>query len=132
VSKDRKPGGVFLDFSLTRKRILDDPGNIEAIHWSEDGRSIILGLENKFPAHLLEKLSTQSYHSLVRKLYYYGFHKKGGVYRHDLFVRGQPSSILPARQMSVSPSRPSPVRNSTSRRGPRYKIIKRKSARQSF
>lgn len=120
----------FLNFLLTRKRILDDPGNLEAMRWSEDGRSMFLALENEFPAHLLERLATKSYQSLVRRLYYFGFHKTGGVYHHDLFLRGQPSLILPVRRMSGSPSRLSP-RDSTPS-GPRYKVIKRKRTRQTF
>lgn len=122
---------IFLPFPLTRERILDDPRNREAMRWSEDGRSVVIALESKFPAYLLARLSTKSYHSLVRKLYYYGFHKVGGAYRHDLFIRGQPSSIQPARRMSHSPSLPSPLRHSTSRHGPRHKVIKRRRTRES-
>ncbi|CEJ62731.1 hypothetical protein PMG11_11222 [Penicillium brasilianum] len=119
------------DFIQSLSDILDDPRNTETLRWSEDERSIILAQANKFPAHLLAKLSTKSYHSLVRRLYYYGFRKIGGAYRHDLFIRGQPSSILPARQMSQSPSLPSPMHNSIPRSGPRYKVIKKRRARQS-
>ena len=46
---------------------------------------------------LLEKLSTKSYDSLIRRLYYYGFYKTGGAYHHDDFIRGQRSSIVPIR-----------------------------------
>ena len=101
------------------------------MRWSEDGRSVLIALESKFPPHLLTRLSTKSYHSLVRRLYYYGFRKARGAYHHDLFIRGQPSSIRPIRQMSHSPSLPSPLRNSTSQHGPRYKVIKRKRTRES-
>ncbi|KAJ5155701.1 hypothetical protein N7492_008504 [Penicillium capsulatum] len=106
------------------KRILDDARNKEAMRWSEDGRSFFLGLESKFPAHLHAELSTKSYQSLVRKLYYYGFHKTGGAYHHELFIRGQASSIKPARQMSHSPS--------PQQRRPRYKVIPRKRGRESI
>ncbi|KAJ5344062.1 uncharacterized protein N7506_003886 [Penicillium brevicompactum] len=44
---------TFIPLSLTRKRILDDPKNEEAMRWSEDGRSIFIALESKFPVHLL-------------------------------------------------------------------------------
>jgi hypothetical protein len=101
------------------------------MRWSEDGRSVLVALESKIPPHLLTKLSAKSYHSLVRRLYYYGFRKVRGAYHHDLFVRGQPSPIRPAREMSLSPSIPSPLPDSTSQRGPPYKIIKRKRARES-
>lgn len=101
------------------------------MRWSEDGRSILIALESKFPVHLLTCLSTKSYQSFVRRLYYYGFHKFGGAYRHESFIRGQPSSIRPTREMSHSPSLPSSLRNSTSQHGPRYKVIKRKRTRES-
>jgi hypothetical protein len=99
------------------------------MRWSDDGRSISLGLWNEFPVPLLEKLSTKSYDSLVRRLYYYGFHKTGGAYHHDDFVRGQPSSIVPIRHMSPSPSHRL-MRNSP-RSGPRIKVIPRKRPRES-
>ena len=101
------------------------------MRWSEDGRSVIIATESIFPAHLLSRLSTKSYASLIRRLYYYGFHKVGGAYRHDLFIRGQPSSIQPIRRMSYSASPPSSRQNGSSQRGPRYKVIKRKRARES-
>jgi hypothetical protein len=69
--------------------------------------------------------------SLIRRLYYYGFHKTGGDFYHGSFSRGQPSSIGPNQEMSHSPSRPSPPRNNASQRGPRYKVIKRKRPRES-
>lgn len=101
------------------------------MRWSEDGRSVLIATEGKFPAHLLSRLSTKSYASLIRRLYYYGFHKVGGVYRHDLFICGQPSSIQPNRRMSHGASPPSFRHNGSSQRGPRYKVIKRKRARDS-
>jgi hypothetical protein len=101
------------------------------MRWSEDGRSVLIAQETKFPPHLLTNLSTKSYHSLVRRLYYYGFRKIRGAYCHDLFVRGQPSAIQPVGRMSQSPSVPSPLRNNSSQRGPRYKIIKRKRTKES-
>ena len=100
------------------------------MRWSEDGRSVLIATESEFPAHLLSRLSTKGYASLIRRLYYYGFHKVGGVYRHDLFIRGQPSSIQPNRRMSYSAS-PSFRHYGNSQRGPRYKVIKRKRARES-
>jgi hypothetical protein len=115
---------------LTCESVLDDPKNGEVMRWSEDGQSVSIAPESTFPAHLLPILNTKSYQSLVRRLYYYGFHKVGGAYHHDSFLRGQPSSIRPTRETSGSPSLPSPLRNSTSQRGPRYKVIKRKRGRE--
>lgn len=101
------------------------------MRWSEDGRSFLIATESKFPARLLSQLSTKSYASLIRRLYYYGFHKVGGIYRHDLFIRNLPSSIQPTRRMSYSASPRSSRHNGSTQRGPRYKIIKRKRARES-
>ncbi|CRL29499.1 unnamed protein product [Penicillium camemberti] len=75
--------------------------------------------------------STKSYRSFVRRLYYYEFHRFGGAYRHETFIRGQPGSIQPTREMSHNPSFPSSLRNSTSQHGPRYMLIKRKRTRES-
>jgi hypothetical protein len=120
-----------LTCQLIRESVLDDPKNGEALRWSEDGQSVSIAPESTFPAHLLPRLNTKSYQSLVRRLYYYGFHKVGGAYHHGSFLRGQPSSIRPARETSSSPSLPSSLRNSTSQRGPRYKVIKRNRTRES-
>ncbi|KAJ5751473.1 uncharacterized protein N7511_008438 [Penicillium nucicola] len=114
------------DFIQILSDILDDSNNWEGMHWSEDGKSILIAQESKFPAHILAKLSTKSYQSLIRRLYYYGFHKTEGVYHHNSFIRGQPSSIRPTREMSQSPSLPSPLHKSASQCGPRYKVIKKK------
>lgn len=122
---------ILLNYPLTRERFLDDPKNEEVMRWSEDGRSVFIAPESKFPAHRLAKLSTKSYRSFVRRLYYHGFHKIEGAYYHDSFTRGQPSSIRPTLEMSHSPSLPSPIRENNSQRGPRYKIIKRKRTRES-
>ncbi|OGE49401.1 hypothetical protein PENARI_c021G00989 [Penicillium arizonense] len=119
------------DFIQSLSDVLDDPKNGEALRWSEDGQSVSIAPESTFPAHLLPRLNTKSYQSLVRRLYYYGFHKVGGAYHHGSFLRGQPSSIRPARETSGSPSLPSSLRNSTSQRGPRYKVIKRNRTRES-
>ncbi|OQE62928.1 hypothetical protein PENNAL_c0255G12030 [Penicillium nalgiovense] len=119
------------DFIQSLSEFLDDPKNEEVMRWSEDGRSVFIAPESKFPAHRLAKLSTKSYRSFVRRLYYHGFHKIEGAYYHDSFTRGQPSSIRPTLEMSHSPSLPSPIRENNSQRGPRYKIIKRKRTRES-
>jgi hypothetical protein len=94
----------------------------EAMRWSEDGHSVSIAPESKFSTHLLPRLNTISYQTLVRRLYYYGFRKTGGAYHHDFFVRSPPSSIRPATEMSGSPSIPSPLHNSTPQCGPRYKV----------
>lgn len=94
------------------------------MRWSENGQSFFVAPESKIPAHILSRMSSKSYQSLVRRLYYFGFRKVGGAFHHESFSRGQPSSIRPTREMSHSPSLPSPLSNSTSQRGPRYKIIK--------
>ncbi|KAJ5300092.1 hypothetical protein N7508_007335 [Penicillium antarcticum] len=119
------------DFIQGLSEILDDRNNSEVMRWSEDGKSVLIAQESKFPAHILAKMSTKSYQSLIRRLYYFGFHKTGGAYHHDFFIRGQPSSIRPIREMSYSPSLPSPLHKSTSQVGPRYKVIKRKRTRDS-
>lgn len=100
------------------------------MRWSENGQSVFVAPESKFPAHILSRMSSKSYQSLVRRLYYFGFRKVGGAFHHESFSRGQPSSIRPTREMSHSPSLPSPLSNSTSQRGPRYKIIKRRRTRE--
>lgn len=114
--------------------MLDDP-NVEAMRWSEDGRSIFLIPGEKFHADLLKKLSTESYDSLIRRLYRFGFHKIRGVdgaYHHDQFIRDQlkPSTIQTVWQTSLSPS-PASMCSITPRSGPRYKVIKRKRTRQN-
>ncbi|KAJ6034187.1 hypothetical protein N7499_003208 [Penicillium canescens] len=119
------------DFIQNLSEILDDPNSWEVMRWSEDGKSVLVGEESIFPPHMLAKMSTKSYQSLIRRLYYYGFHKIGGAYHHNSFIRGQPSSIRPAREMSHSPSLPSPLHKSSSQGGPRYKVIKRKRKRDS-
>ncbi|CAG7947987.1 unnamed protein product [Penicillium salamii] len=119
------------DFVQSLSEILDDPENGEVMRWSEDGHSVFIGPENKVPSHILEKMSTKSYQSLIRRLYYFGFRKIGGVYHHDSFIRGRPSSIQPTREMIHSPSLPSPTHNSSSQRGPRFKVIKRTRTRES-
>ncbi|CAG8879423.1 unnamed protein product [Penicillium salamii] len=118
------------DFIQSLSDILDDSTNGEAMRWSENGQSVFVAPESKFPAHILSRLSSKSYQSLVRRLYYFGFHKVGGAFHHESFSRGQPSSIRPTREMSHSPSLPSALPNSTSQRGPRYKIIKRRRTRE--
>ncbi|CAG8217668.1 unnamed protein product [Penicillium salamii] len=118
------------DFIQSLSDILDDSTNEEAMRWSENGQSVFVAPESKFPAHILSRMSSKSYQSLVRRLYYFGFHKVGGAFHHESFSRGQPSSIRPTREMSHSPSLPSPLSNSTSQRGPRYKIIKRRRTRE--
>ncbi|KAJ5202921.1 hypothetical protein N7449_005000 [Penicillium cf. viridicatum] len=119
------------DFIQSLSEILDDPMNRDAIRWSENGQTVYVALESKFPPHILKKLSTKSHQSLVRRLYYFGFHKTGGAFHHECFSRGQPSSIGPNQEMSHSPSRPSSLGNSASQRRPRYKVIKRKRVRES-
>ncbi|KAJ5559415.1 hypothetical protein N7513_001814 [Penicillium frequentans] len=114
------------DFIQSLSDILDDPANQKALRWSEDGLSVLFSQESAFPPHLLTQLSTKSYQSLIRRLYYYGFHKIGSAYRHNLFIRGQPSSIQPAPRTSHSSSTSPSRLDSASRAGPRYKIIKRK------
>jgi hypothetical protein len=101
------------------------------MRWSENGQSVFVAPENKFPAHILAKLSAKSHQSLIRRLYYFGFHKTGGDFHHESFSRGQPSSIGPKQEMSYSPSRPSPPHDNAFQRGPRYKVIKRKRPRES-
>ncbi|CAG8221704.1 unnamed protein product [Penicillium nalgiovense] len=118
------------DFIQNLSEILDDPKNEAVMRWSENGQSVFVAPESKFPAHILAKLSAKSHQSLIRRLYYYGFHKTGGDFHHESFSRGQPSSIGP-KMMSHSPSRPSPPHNNASERGPRYKVIKRKRPRES-
>ncbi|CAG7935625.1 unnamed protein product [Penicillium salamii] len=118
------------DFIQILSEILDDPINEEVMRWSENGQSVLVAPESKFPAHMLSRMSSKSYQSLVRRLYYFGFRKVGGAFHHESFSRGQPSSIRPTREMSHSPSLPSPLSNSTSQRGPRYKIIKRRRTRE--
>jgi hypothetical protein len=101
------------------------------MRWSEDGQSVFVAPESRFPTHILEKLSTKSHQSLVRRLYYCGFRKAGGDFHHESSCRGQPSSIGPKQEMSYSPWRPSPPHDNASQRGPRYKVIKRKRPRES-
>lgn len=113
---------------LTKASLLDDPSNQTALRWSEDGLSILFAKESAFPSHILSQLATKSFQSLIRRLYYFGFHKIGSAYRHTLFIRGQRSSIEPTCRSSHSPSISSPRLDDTSRAGPRYKIIKRKRA----
>ncbi|CRL30902.1 uncharacterized protein N7506_003878 [Penicillium brevicompactum] len=131
--KDARPGFRLhtSDFIQCLSEILDDPKNGDVMRWSENGQSVYVAPESKLPAHILTKMSTKSHQSLVRRLYYFGFHKTGGVFHHESFSRGQPSSIRPTRELSHSPSLPTPLRNSASQRGPRYKTIKRKRARES-
>ncbi|CAG7997199.1 unnamed protein product [Penicillium salamii] len=131
--KDARPGFRLhtSDFIQCLSEILDDPKNGDVMRWSENGQSVYVAPESKLPAHILTKMSTKSHQSLVRRLYYFGFHKTGGVFHHESFSRGQPSSIRPTRELSHSPSLPTPLRNSASQRGPRYKVIKRKRARES-
>ncbi|CAG8127607.1 unnamed protein product [Penicillium nalgiovense] len=119
------------DFIQNLSEILDDPKNEAVMRWSEDGQSVFVAPESRFPTHILEKLSTKSHPSLVRRLYYYGFRKSGGDFYHESFSRGQPSSIGPKQEMSYSPSHPSPSHDNTFQRGPRYKVIKRKHPRES-
>ncbi|KAJ5202937.1 hypothetical protein N7449_005016 [Penicillium cf. viridicatum] len=119
------------DFIQSLSEILDDPNNGDVIRWSENRQSVYVAPESEFSAHILAKMSTKSHQSLVRRLYYFGFHKTRGVFYHESFSRGQPSSIGPNQEMSHSRSRPTPLRNSASQRGPRYKVIKRKRARES-
>ncbi|CAG8243845.1 unnamed protein product [Penicillium nalgiovense] len=119
------------DFIQGLSEILDDPKNEAVMRWSEDGQSVFVAPESRFPTHILENLSTKSHQSLVRRLYYYGFRKAGGGFHHESFSRGQPSSIGPKQEMSYSPSRPSPPHDNAFQRGPRYKVIKRKHPRES-
>ncbi|CAG7949988.1 unnamed protein product [Penicillium salamii] len=119
------------DFIQILSETLDDPNNWEVMRWSEDGKSVLIAQESKFPAHILAKMTTKSYQSFIRRLYYYGFHKTRGAYHHSSFIRGQPSSIRPSREMSYSPSLPSPLHRSTSQGGPRYKVIKRRRTRDN-
>ncbi|CAG8029005.1 unnamed protein product [Penicillium nalgiovense] len=129
---DARPGPRLhaSDFIRNLSDILDDPKNEAVMRWPENGQSVFVTPESKFPAHILAKLSTKSHQSVIRRLYYYGFHKTGSDFHHESFSRGQPSSIGPNQKMSHSPSRPSPHHNA-SERGPRYKVIKRKRPRES-
>ncbi|KAJ6000935.1 hypothetical protein N7481_001344 [Penicillium waksmanii] len=111
---------------LTCTSILDEPANEEAMRWSEDGRSVWIAQESEIPPNILDQLSAKSYQSFIRRLYYHGFHKSGAVYHHDLFIRGQPSSIQPPRRVSYGLSASLPLPNSTPMHGPRYKIIKKR------
>ncbi|KAJ5264974.1 hypothetical protein N7505_007767, partial [Penicillium chrysogenum] len=117
------------NFIQSLSEILDDPENGEVMCWSEDGKSVSIAPESKCPANILTGIlarkSTKSYQSLIRRLYYFGFRKIGeDVYYYDSYVRGQPNSIRPTREMSGSPSHPSPPRGRQS--GPRYKIVKKR------
>ncbi|CAG8900093.1 unnamed protein product [Penicillium nalgiovense] len=80
------------DFIQNLSEILDDPNSWEVMRWSEDGKSVLIGEESIFPAHLLAKMSTKSYQSLIRRLYYYGFHKTGG-----------PTITIPSSVVSLAP-----------------------------
>ncbi|KAJ6163830.1 hypothetical protein N7497_003809 [Penicillium chrysogenum] len=115
------------DFIQNLSEILDDSKNEAKM-----GNLSSLPRESRFPTHILEKLSTKSHQSLVRRLYYYGFRKAGGDFYHESFSRGQPSSIGPKQEMSYSPSRPSHPHDNAFQRGPRYKVIKRKRPRVSI
>jgi hypothetical protein len=79
---------MLLPCELIYDRILDDPKNGEVIRWLENGQSVYVAPESKFPAHILEKMSTKSHQSLVRRLYYFGFRKIGGAFHHESFSRG--------------------------------------------
>ncbi|KAF3011296.1 hypothetical protein E8E15_002738 [Penicillium rubens] len=133
LESDARPGPRLhaSDFIQNLSEILDDPKNEAVMRWSENGQSVFVAPENKFPAHILAKLSAKSHQSLIRRLYYFGFHKTGGDFHHESFSRGQPSSIGPNQKMSHSPSRPSPPHSNASERGPRYKVIRRKRPRES-
>ncbi|CAG8052263.1 unnamed protein product [Penicillium nalgiovense] len=130
---DARPGPRLhtSDFIRNLSDILDDPKNEAVMRWPENGQSVFVTPESKFPAHILAKLSTKSHQSVIRRLYYYGFHKTGGDFHRESFSRGQPSSIGPNQKMSHSPSRPSPPHNNASEHGPLYKVIKRKRPRES-
>jgi hypothetical protein len=116
---------VLLHCELIYERILDDPKNGDVMRWLENGQFVYVAPEKKFPAHIVENMSTKSHQSLARRLYYFGFRKIGGAFHHESFIRGQPSSIGLNQEMSHSPARPSPLRNSASQRGPQYKVIKK-------
>ncbi|KAJ5575597.1 hypothetical protein N7535_002523 [Penicillium sp. DV-2018c] len=115
------------EFIHNLNEILEDPENSDVIRWSNNGKAIVITQESDLPPHILEKLATRSEQSFIRRLYYYGFHKTGGAFFHPQFSRGQPSSIRPTGN---SPSASS-LRKSTSRAGPRYKVIKTKRTRDS-
>lgn len=96
------------------------------MRWSEDGRSVLVGQESEFSPNILDQLDVRNYQHFIRRLYYYGFHKPGGAYHHDLFIRGEPSSIQPPARVSHGQSALSPVPNGGTMDRPRYKIIKKK------
>lgn len=98
------------------------------MRWSEDGRSVLVGQASEFSPNVLEQLSAKSYQQLIRRLYYYGFHKLGGAYHHNLFIRGEPSSIQPPERVSHGKSALSHVPNGETMHRPRYKIIKKKGS----
>ncbi|KAH2269124.1 hypothetical protein KXW02_002306 [Aspergillus fumigatus] len=118
-------GGPQLDFILNLHDILNEPSSNAAMHWSRDGRSFSLAEESEFPDHLLSRLSVVSYSSLIRRLYYYGFHKSRGSYYHERFIRGQPCPIRPGRAKSHDYL---PSANSACR--PRVKYIRRRRQRE--
>ncbi|PYH75441.1 hypothetical protein BO82DRAFT_396850 [Aspergillus uvarum CBS 121591] len=120
VTDIREPPKHTEPFIQCLSDVLDDSQFKKAICWSEDGRSFTIPAADEFPPELLARFNTQSCQSLVRRLYYFGFHASGGVFWHGQFVRGQASTICPSRRSSTSPI---PVTNT--QRGPRYKIIKK-------
>lgn len=101
------------------------------MRWSEDGKAFRVAAESEISRELLEKVAARNYHTLIRRLYYYGFRKQKEMFYHPRFIRGQPSSIGP-----ISRSRHSLAASSANadkiQIGPRYKIIGRKRARESI
>ncbi|GFF60853.1 conserved hypothetical protein, partial [Aspergillus udagawae] len=87
LPENAEPGIPRSDFIQNLYQTLEEPGNDEAMRWSSNGRSFVLADESNFPARLLTRLSVVSYPSLIRRLYYYGFHKTAGAFHHDLFIR---------------------------------------------
>ncbi|RDH26350.1 hypothetical protein BDQ94DRAFT_155672, partial [Aspergillus welwitschiae] len=120
----QKPASHTEPFIQCLSDVLDDLESKDVMCWSQDGHSFSILAENDLPAELLDRFGTECLQSLVRRLYYYGFHKVGGTWRHDLFARGVSSSICPGRRSSNSPL--TDIRHGL---GPRYKIIQRRRGR---
>ncbi|KAH8691908.1 hypothetical protein BGW36DRAFT_347867 [Talaromyces proteolyticus] len=110
------------NFIRTLSTLLDDSDNAQIIWWSSDGCSFSIAEKSKFPPELLIRLEVATYEALIRRLYYYGFHKCDGAFYHELFIRGQSKSLHKIRPKHRSAS---DLRSSSQRR-PRVKVIRRK------
>lgn len=81
---------VAFGSGLTTPRALDDPAYTEALAWSPDGKSFVVGEKGLFSPQLLADLGTASYEPFIRRLYYFGFRKINGTFQHSQFVRDPP------------------------------------------